>query len=52
MTYGAKPILKINTTGQRFVDFMIHLSQNPKFDQFIMVMIIGNTLLLAMKWYN
>ena len=52
MTYSAKPLIKINTTGQKFVDFMIHLCYDPRFDKFIMVCIIGNTVLLAMKWYN
>jgi len=52
MTYNAKPLLKINTTGQRFNDFMISIVQNAKFDGFIMTCIIGNTMLLALKWYN
>ena len=52
MTYNTKPEVKINTTGQRFVDLMFRISQNPKFDLFIMIMILANTFLLAMKWYN
>ena len=30
---------------------MIRIAMHPKFDQFIMLMILSNTIVLAIKWY-
>jgi len=51
MTYQAKPRIKINSTGKKMRDFMIKIATHPKFDQFIMLMILANTFVLALKWY-
>jgi voltage-dependent calcium channel R type alpha-1E len=51
MTYQAKPRIKFNSTGRRLRDTMIRIATHPKFDQFIMLMILSNTIVLAIKWY-
>lgn len=52
MTYQSKPRIKINSTGQKFRDGMIKIAMAPAFDQFIMVMIMLNTVVLSIKWYD
>lgn len=51
MTYQAKPVVKTNLTGSCVRDFMIRIALHPAFDQFIMIMILMNTLVLGIKWY-
>jgi len=52
MTYQAKPNVKTNLTGNKCRDFMIKMALHPFFDQFIMAMILLNTLVLGIVWYD
>jgi voltage-dependent calcium channel N type alpha-1B len=52
MTYQAKPNVKTNYTGHKCRDFMIRIALHPAFDQFIMTMILLNTFVLGIKWYD
>ena len=51
MTYSAKPSLKIVATGSWLRDICISVVTHQYFDGFIMGCIIGNTIVLAIKWY-
>lgn len=50
--YNAKPSITTPFTNQRFRDLMISICNSSKFDNFILVMILGNTLSLTLKWYG
>ena len=52
MTYGAKPQLRTVKTGSMIKDFCVDIvTYKGYFDLFIMGCIIGNTIVLAIKWY-
>jgi hypothetical protein len=52
MAYSANPVLKQQMTGNFFRDSIIMFCDNAKFDGFIMGCIIGNTIVLMIKWYG
>ena len=51
MTYSALPQLRTVHTDNPFRDFCIDIVTHKAFDLFIMGCIIGNTVVLAIKWY-
>ena len=51
MSYSVKPALKNVHVGSVFRDFCIDIVNHKAFDGFIMGCIIGNTIVLAIKWY-
>ena len=52
MTYGAKPQLRTVKTRSVIKDFCVDIvTYKGYFDLFIMGCIIGNTIVLAIKWY-
>mmetsp|Transcript_23030 Transcript_23030/g.22379 ORF Transcript_23030/g.22379 Transcript_23030/m.22379 type:complete len:224 (-) Transcript_23030:2130-2801(-) len=50
--YKIKPDVKFTTTGNRVRDWCIHLAQNEWFDRGIILAIVLNTVVLALKWYD
>jgi hypothetical protein len=51
LTYGAKPALKSVKTGSWLRDMCIDFVTWAWFEIFIMACIVGNTIVLAIKWY-
>ena len=51
MCYGAVPQLRTVKTGNVIKDFCVDIVTHKGFDTFIMGCIIGNTIVLAIKWY-
>jgi hypothetical protein len=51
MTYSVKPALRTIKTGSKVRDFCVDITSHKAFDGFIMGCIIGNTIVLAIKWY-
>lgn len=52
LCYKTEPKIRTPETGARFRDRMIKICNSTKFDNFILVMILGNTLSLTLKWYG
>jgi hypothetical protein len=50
--YSAKPSISTPKTNQKFRDLMIDMCDSKKFDNFILLCILGNTLSLTLKWYG
>ena len=51
MTYSVKPALRTIKTGSKLRDICVDITSHTAFDSFIMGCIIGNTTVLAIKWY-
>jgi len=51
-TYSAKPFFKVPKSRNALRNFCIQFCQNDKFDQFILICIFLNTILLTIKWYD
>jgi hypothetical protein len=51
MGYQASPVYKQGLTGERLRDAAIKLVQHRMFDLVILGCIVGNTLVLMLKWY-
>jgi len=52
LCYNSKPRITTPETGAKFRDNMIKICNSSKFDNFILLMILGNTLSLTLKWYG
>lgn len=52
LCYSARPSISTPKTNQKCRDFMIDVCDNKKFDNFILLCILGNTLSLTLKWYG
>jgi hypothetical protein len=52
LCYTAKPMISTPKTNQLFRDLMIDFCNSKKFDNFILICILGNTLQLTIIWYG
>jgi hypothetical protein len=52
LCYSAKPRISTPFTQKRFRDGMIKICNSSKFDNFILLCILGNTMSLTLKWYG
>jgi hypothetical protein len=52
LCYTAKPSISTPKTNKMLRDLMIDLCDSKKFDNFILLCILGNTLSLTLKWYG
>jgi len=52
LCYNTKPMITTPLTNRRFRDTMIKICNSSKFENIILLFILGNTLSLALKWYG
>lgn len=47
MNYKARPLVKVQKTGDKIRDLMIGIAQNKYFDNLILLCILANTVILS-----